>query len=131
MHRELAPSPRPALGESHCDFHDSAVCGGGRVCFGDSQLSEEDFSMRNNKKMRAIAWAVPALLLSSPVLADCNDDLLSVSSVMTSVSFQADQDTIDAANTLIESARSLCTAGDQAAANEQIGEIRELLGLSG
>lgn len=87
--------------------------------------------MRNNKKTRAFAWAVPGLLLSAPVLADCNADLFSVTSTMTSVSFQADQDTVDEAKVLIEAARLMCTGGDEAGANEQIGEIRALLGLSG
>ncbi|MDC1198758.1 hypothetical protein N8071_00075 [bacterium] len=70
---------------------------------------------------------VPYLVLSSPALAGCAEDLQDLDAAMTSADFPGEA--FDQAVTLRNDAKALCEIGDEAGAANNIADARAILGL--
>lgn len=69
------------------------------------------------------------LILSTPAVAGCVEDLDELAGAMTSIETGASDEAMQQAVDAMDDARALCGVGDEDGASAKIAEARSLLGL--
>ena len=74
--------------------------------------------------------AFPALILSTPAIAGCAEDLDALAPIITTGAYNASDEDLQRALTVFDDATASCKNGDEAVAAGLINEVKVALGLN-